>query len=163
MAKDDWETPQDLFDKLNDEFGFSLDVAATEENSKCEMYSNKFTNALTHDWFFYDERDDYYFGINSAWMNPPYSRGNIEKFCQKAYEESQKGCVVVGLLPGDSSTKWFHKYVMKAHEIRFCTKRVQFIDPDTGKHGKNGPTFGSIIVVWKPGDIDAPKVSSFSW
>lgn len=30
----EWETPQDLFDKLNEEFHFSLDVCATPENTK---------------------------------------------------------------------------------------------------------------------------------
>ena len=95
-------------------------------------------------------------------MNPPYSRGNIDKFCKKAYEESQKGCTVVGLLPGDCSTKWFHNYVMKAHEIRFLSRRVRFINPETGKQA-GSPTFGSIVVVWKPGNVEAPKVSSYSW
>ena len=32
---DVWETPQDFFDKLNDEFGFDLDVCALPENAKC--------------------------------------------------------------------------------------------------------------------------------
>lgn len=30
----EWSTPQDFFDKLNQEFGFTLDVAATDENTK---------------------------------------------------------------------------------------------------------------------------------
>lgn len=30
-----WETPQDFFDKLNDEFCFDLDVCALPENAKC--------------------------------------------------------------------------------------------------------------------------------
>ena len=33
-----WETPQDLFDKLDQEFGFSLDVCATQENAKCQKF-----------------------------------------------------------------------------------------------------------------------------
>jgi hypothetical protein len=31
---DEWETPQDLFDKLNEEFHFTLDPCATHENHK---------------------------------------------------------------------------------------------------------------------------------
>ena len=31
---EEWETPQDFFDKLNDEFHFDLDVCATPENAK---------------------------------------------------------------------------------------------------------------------------------
>ncbi len=30
-----WETPQDLFDKLDTEFHFNLDVCALPENAKC--------------------------------------------------------------------------------------------------------------------------------
>ena len=31
-----WETPQEFFDRLNDEFGFDLDVCALPENAKCD-------------------------------------------------------------------------------------------------------------------------------
>lgn len=34
-----WETPQDFFDKLNEEFHFTLDACATKENAKCENFS----------------------------------------------------------------------------------------------------------------------------
>ena len=33
-ATDNWSTPQDFFDKLNDEFHFTLDVCADENNHK---------------------------------------------------------------------------------------------------------------------------------
>lgn len=33
-----WETPQDFFDKLNEEFHFTLDVCAIPENTKCENF-----------------------------------------------------------------------------------------------------------------------------
>ena len=33
-----WETPQDLFDKLNEVFNFDIDVCALKENAKCEKY-----------------------------------------------------------------------------------------------------------------------------
>lgn len=35
---DMWETPQWLFDKLNSEFNFNLDVCAVPENAKCAVY-----------------------------------------------------------------------------------------------------------------------------
>ena len=34
----EWETPQDLFDELDEEFSFDLDVCATPGNAKCEKY-----------------------------------------------------------------------------------------------------------------------------
>ena len=156
MANDEWQTPTELFGKLNDEFDFDLDVCAYYKNTKCDLYLNKEIDSLYVDW-----RKQMNFSF-VCWMNPPYSRGNIDKFVKKAYEESQKGCTVVGLLPLRSAS-WFHKYVMKAHEIRFLTRRVKFIDPETGKQTKGSPNFDSIIVVWKPGHVDTPKVSSYRW
>lgn len=32
-----WCTPQDFFDKLNAEFGFVLDPAATDKTAKCSF------------------------------------------------------------------------------------------------------------------------------
>ena len=37
----EWATPQDFFDKMNAEFGFTLDAAATAENAKCARYLAK--------------------------------------------------------------------------------------------------------------------------
>lgn len=36
--KDDWETPQALFDQLNEEFHFTLDAASNDQNAKCEHH-----------------------------------------------------------------------------------------------------------------------------
>jgi general stress protein YciG len=37
-ATDEWATPQDFFDALNEEFHFSVDLAASPENAKCFAY-----------------------------------------------------------------------------------------------------------------------------
>lgn len=34
----DWETPTDLFSKLDDEFHFTLDAASSATNHKCQKY-----------------------------------------------------------------------------------------------------------------------------
>lgn len=38
-ASAEWETPQALFDELNEEFHFTLDVCASEDKAKCQRYS----------------------------------------------------------------------------------------------------------------------------
>jgi len=77
----EWETPQDLFEKLNEEFCFTLDPCATKENAKCEKYYTKKENGLIQDW-----RDEVVF------MNPPYGR-EISKWIEKAhYETIQEDC-----------------------------------------------------------------------
>lgn len=61
--KDDWETPQDLFDKLNAFYGFTLDACASPENAKCKKYYTKEQNSLVQDW-----------NNDTIWCNPPYGR-----------------------------------------------------------------------------------------
>ena len=46
----EWATPQDFFDKLNDEFHFTLDPCADEFNHKCEKYFTEKENGLEQCW-----------------------------------------------------------------------------------------------------------------
>lgn len=126
---DEWETPQKLFDELNQEFGFQLDVCATSENAKCQQYFTKTDDALNLKWR----------GV--CWMNPPYGR-NIGKWVHKAFESAQDGATVVCLLPSRTDTKWWHEYCMKG-EVRFIRGRLKF---GNAKH--NAP-FPSAIVIFR--------------
>ena len=49
-ATDEWETPQDFFDKLDAEFHFTLDVCATDENAKCPNYFTRAQDGLSREW-----------------------------------------------------------------------------------------------------------------
>ncbi len=126
---DDWETPQDLFDKLDQEFEFNLDVCATQDNRKCRNFYTKELYGLKQDWH----------GV--CWMNPPYGR-EIGKWVQKAYEESLKGSTVVCLLPSRTDTRWWHDYCMKG-EVRFIKGRLKF------GNSKNSAPFPSAIVIFR--------------
>lgn len=61
-----WCTPQDFFDKLNAEFGFVLDPAATDKTAKCSLYYTPETDGLSQSW----DRG------GAVFCNPPYGRGN---------------------------------------------------------------------------------------
>ncbi len=128
---DEWETPQDLYDEIDAEFNFTLDVCATAENKKCACYFNKQWDGLKQNWV----------EFGSCWMNPPYGR-QICKWVRKAYEESQKGCTVVCLLPARTDTQWFHNYCTKG-EIRFIKGRLKF-----GGCKWNAP-FPNMIVIFR--------------
>jgi len=123
-----WATPQETFDKLNGEFGFNLDVCATEENHKCARYFTKETDGLKQVW------------DGKVWMNPPYGR-EIIKWVKKAYESALAGAVVVCLVPARTDTAWF-QYCWKATEIRFVKGRLKF-----GGSKESAP-FPSAIVVF---------------
>lgn len=47
---DKWATPQDFFDEINREFGFSLDVCALPENAKTTRYYTPEQDGLTQPW-----------------------------------------------------------------------------------------------------------------
>jgi phage N-6-adenine-methyltransferase len=129
---DEWETPQELFDELNKEFQFDLDVCATNMNTKCAVWYDKESDGLSRNWHY----------TGKCWMNPPYGR-QIGKWVKKAYEESQKGCTVVCLLPARTDTKWFHEYIYGKAEIRFIKGRLKF------GGSKNSAPFPSMIVIFR--------------
>lgn len=46
----EWATPQKLFDDLNAEFHFTVDVAADDTNHKCPKYYTKKDDGLKQSW-----------------------------------------------------------------------------------------------------------------
>jgi site-specific DNA-methyltransferase (adenine-specific) len=129
-VKVDWETPKDLYDRLDAEFHFNLDPCCTLANRKCSRYFTEEVDGLDQDW-----------GNSRVFVNPPYS--HLERWTQKCYEEAQKGSLVVGLLPARTDTRWFWEYIYpdKA-QIRFIKGRLKFGD------GKGSAPFPSMIVIW---------------
>ncbi len=108
----EYETPWKLFNKLNEEFNFTIDVCADIHNHKVDNYYTIEQNALVQNWK----------GV--CWMNPPYK--DLKIWVKKAYEESVKNnCIVVCLIPARTNTKWWHKYCMKG-EVRFIQGRPKF-------------------------------------
>lgn len=129
--KMDWETPQWLFDKLNSEFHFNIDICASDENAKCNTYFTEQNSCLDKSW-----------AGHTCFMNPPYGR-HINDFIKKAYEESKNGATVVCLIPSRTDTKYWHDYIFgKAHEIRFIKGRLKF------SGHKNSAPFPSAIIVF---------------
>lgn len=129
---DQWATPQALFDKLDEEFGFDVDVCALPENAKCKKFYSPEEDGLRFRW------------TGTVWMNPPYGRG-IAKWVKKAYEASQGGATVVALIPNRSNAPWWHEWVMRANELRFVRKKVAFVGSTRGV-----PFFGSVIAIFRP-------------
>jgi phage N-6-adenine-methyltransferase len=146
--RDEWQTPPDVFIKLNNEFDLSIDVAANIHNRKSLYYfgpdqqDSRYRNCLEIDWV-QVARDS---GLKpSFWMNPPYSK--VDKFIRKAYEESQKGASVVCLVAPTVSAKWWHEIALKG-EIRWIKGRIDFIPPPGIEASTN--TRDSAIVIFRP-------------
>lgn len=110
-----WETPPELFRKLNDEFRFDLDVCAFPENAKCDRFYCPDVNGLIQEW------------AGRCWCNPPYGRG-IGDWIEKAARSAETTAdVVVCLVPARTDTAWWHDWAVKASEIRFLRGRVRFV------------------------------------
>ena len=127
----EWNTPDDLYNKLDNEFNFTLDPCTNGENNKCDKFYTEKENGLIQDW-----------SKDIVFMNPPYGR-EISQWIEKAYNESLKGSKVVCLIPSRTDTKYWHDFIFnKASEIRFIKGRLKF------GNSKNSAPFPSAIVVY---------------
>ncbi|MBU0960837.1 MAG: phage N-6-adenine-methyltransferase [Proteobacteria bacterium] len=127
-----WATPQEWFDYLNLEFKFTLDPCCLPGTAKCKK--------------FFTPDDD---GLSQAWegervfMNPPYGR-ELPKWMAKAHDEAREnGALVVCFVPARVDTQWWHKYAVKASDIRFPIGRVR------NSTGISWP-FPLAIIVFRP-------------
>lgn len=138
---DEWATPQDLFDALNAEFGFTLDVCAGADNHKCAVWISKEVDALSRPWSATVERLP-----ERCWMNPPFSL--TAEFMTKAVEETRAGNLVVALIKAATDVAMWHELVMPhADEVRLIRGRLSYV-----QNGKSAPTtFPSCVVVFRPG------------
>lgn len=126
----EWATPQDFFDGLDSEFGFTLDVCAADWNAKCDRYFTIEDDGLSQEWD----------GV--VWMNPPYGR-EIGMWMAKAVESWRGGATVVCLVPARTDTAWWHDYAMQG-DIRFLRGRLKFIGPEGVK---SSAPFPSAVIV----------------
>lgn len=139
--RDLWQTPKEIFNKLDNEFLFVCDVAASDKNSLCRNYFSESISALDRNW---DK-------VN--WCNPPYS--DITPWVSKAIEQHNKGETIVMLVPSDTSVKWFKLAYESCNEVRFISGRISFINADTQKP-VNGNNKGSVLFIWRG---NSPKKS----
>lgn len=123
-SSDEWATPPELFGAASALWGpFTLDAAAAEWNSKCESFIGRAGNALAREW---DGR---------VWLNPPYSRGQLDAFMGKARGEVVAGRaqLVTCLVPGHTAEGWWHRHVETpagdvlgvGHEVTLLGPRTQ--------------------------------------
>jgi phage N-6-adenine-methyltransferase len=127
---DEYQTPLPLFNELNKRFHFRLDPCTTP------------SNPLGLPKFFTKEED----GLRQSWspgpvyMAPPYSE--LELWTGRAWKESRKGILVVGLLPVDCSTRWWNTWVEPDAKVIPVPYRIRFPPKNTGCN------FANAIVIW---------------
>ena len=133
-ASVEWETPQELFDRLNEEFHFTLDPCATDENHKCGRYYTKEQDGLKQDW-----------SGETVFCNPPYGKQYTTAWCKKcAMEAENPNTTIVLLIPSRTDTKHFHDYLYQKDnvEIRFIRGRLKYGGSD------NSAPFPSLLAIF---------------
>jgi phage N-6-adenine-methyltransferase len=127
----EWGTPPEIFDPLDAQYHFTLDVCASAANAKVPRYFSAAQNGLAQDW-----------GQEICWMNPPYGR-QLETWMRKAYGSAQAGATVVSLVPARTSNRWWHAYAQHA-EYTFLKGRVRFVG------AASTAPFPSVILIFRP-------------
>jgi hypothetical protein len=127
--KDYWETPPDLFRRIEDICGrsFLWDAASTLENKKTPA---RLIDGLVDEW------------PDMTYCNPPYGRGVYGKWIEKAL--GCKGRAAI-LIKSNTDGIAFQSLLRAPNtQFWFVPKRVKFqLD---GKPVKNGATFPSCVV-----------------
>ncbi|EOT38241.1 phage N-6-adenine-methyltransferase [Enterococcus dispar] len=134
----DWETPQELFDNLNNEFDFELDAFASDKNAKCKHFFTERDDAFQQDWTKY----------KSIFINPPYTSKVQDEVLKKINDTISSNWmgVIVLLIPARTDTKRWHDYIFnKADDIRFIKGRLRF-EVDGIPRGSS--TFPSAVIVY---------------
>lgn len=101
----EWATPQDLYNKLNNRYNFTLDPCSSLENHKCDKFYTIKENGLIQDW-----------SNEVVFCNPPYGR-EIYDWVKKCYNEHLNGTKIVLLIPSRTDTKYFHEFLYKKNLI----------------------------------------------
>ena len=133
--RDVWETPQPIFDYMNELYQFEIDLAADVDNTKCDVFLFDSLNQAWHE------------KASVGFCNPPYS--DTGSWLKKGWEEAQQGFVSVFLVPTPNGESYWGEYVFgKASEILFINGRVAFEQPqpDGTTMPKSGNSRGSCFV-----------------
>jgi phage N-6-adenine-methyltransferase len=129
---DHWNTPAWVLELIYDFCGhLSLDPCSNATSLVCS--DHRYTvrdNGLIQPWF------------GNVFVNPPYSRGNLALWTQKALREYSRGdCEhIFQLLPADTSCAWWHAAVPRVTSVLFYKRRIRFLG------AKGSPKFPSALL-----------------
>ena len=122
--RDDWETPQELFDTLNKQYHFTFDCCATQENRKAPIFASNFEESL--------------FVKGIWWMNPPFSKA--WKMFEHFFKTVKKG-VAIYRFDNAETGLWQRVIFPNASWIFIPNKRINY----EGMVGK-GSRFPSALI-----------------
>lgn len=135
----DWGTPVWFFRALDNEFGFTLDAAASMENRKVDKFFSVHQDAFRLRWR----------GV--VWLNCPYGDGIGRWMAKAKLSAVEDKATVVCLIPARTDTNWWFDHV-RFGEVRFLKGRLKFEGAPTSA------PFPSALVIFRPG---LPRSTSY--
>jgi len=127
VERDEWETPQWLFDILNKQYKFDFDCCADENNKKCDYWQDDFL-----------DMDEFNSENDMTWMNPPFSKA-LHMF-DHFFDIIKKGVSIYRC--DNMETKIWQEIILKKADWIFIPKgRISY----EGKEGK-GSRFPSALI-----------------
>ena len=125
-GKQDYSTPKNFMEYINQMFPCTFDLAADGRNYKCPNYFDKKEDSLIQDWHdmyimheFNSKGHAQYF-----WLNPPYT--HVAPWMEKCAKSSQQGTRIVTLTLASRGTKWYHEWVRPYALSLVLTRRLTF-------------------------------------
>lgn len=158
---DDRETPPCVFVPLNAEFAFTLDVASSHLNRKCQTYctlEGTFSHPLESGVPIYQLSTEN--GLQRSWRgervwdNPPFS--NLRVWTERHWDEPSELSVL--LLPANRMEQPFWQNNIERYRdrpgsiltTRFLPKRRPFLHmgQGIGNRTSKSPPFGLVVCIW---------------
>ncbi len=150
---DDRATIAEVFNPLDDVYGFTVDAAAAPHNAKCERFWTIEDDGLAQDW-----------SEEIVWCNPPYS--NIRPWVAKALKSPGE---TVLLLPANRTEQSWWQDLIEPHRdnggrvhTQFIGGRIPFLmSGQTSVPPNSRPPFGCVLVIVEPGipiDLEPPAL-----
>lgn len=138
---DEWQTPQGLFERLNKQYKFDLDLAASDNNTKCQNFFSKENSYLSNTLK----------GQPNAWLNPPFSLAY--EFFKKvgidftSQDNADAMAVCIYKSSNMEASVWQEQILPKASWVLILKKRTNYIDPE--QTDRDSAPFGSALIGYK--------------
>ena len=155
-GENEWYTPIEYISAARDVMGcIDLDPASSKVAQKTVKAKQFFTIAedgLLKKW------------KGRVWLNPPYAKGLIERFCETLISQLVSGDVTqaICLVNNATETKWFQAASQHASAMCFPSGRIKFND----KNGTpaNSPLQGQAFLYFGDSSTEfCERFSEFGW
>ena len=138
---DDWYTPKEWISFAHNVLGgIDLDPFSSAHANETVKANKIFTiddDAFAQEW-----------KARTVWMNPPYTRGVVDKAVGKFIEEFRKGNFIAGLMliNNMTDTQWYKQIYPDMYSFCKITGRISF--ENAAGQQVNGNTRGQILVLF---------------